>query len=199
MSKLFNFTENHFLSLIKQKIPLDCIFLLELIILEENIDSEEYLPFIQRLQRKGYIDGKQKPTEYGAALYKSLFEEVVAVKPKTIVQKNDLFEKWWETYPATNDFTINGRHFQGSQTKRIQKDECRKMFAIMCNSFKGEDIIAATAYHINNAKEVSFKRKDNQLTYVTNSLRYLREKYFEPFISKVKEKEQIAASKEFEI
>lgn len=199
MTKLFNFTEGQFDSLLKQKIPLECVFLLEMLVDKANVDDESYLPYLQRLQRKGYIDGKQQLTEYGTALYKSLFENVVAVKPKIIAIKNDLFEKWWEIYPATNDFEINGRHFQGSQVKRIQKAECQKMFSVLSNSYRPEDIIDATAYHINNAKEVSFKKKDNQLTYVTNSLRYLREKYFEPYIEKVKKTNKPTASKEFEI
>lgn len=196
MTKLFNFTEGHFDSLLKQKIPLECIFLLEMLVNERDVDNEPYLSYLQRLQRKGYIDGKQQLTEYGKALYKSLFEDVVAVKPKRAVEKNDLFEKWWETYPATNDFEINGRHFQGSQVKRVQKAECQKMFNVLSNSYKPEDIIDATAYHIKNAKEVSFKKRENQLTYVTNSLRYLTQKYFEPFIGKLKKEEK---PKEFEI
>jgi hypothetical protein len=197
MTKLFNFTEGQFDSLLKQKIPLECVFLLEMLVNERDVDNEPYLSYLQRLQRKGYIDGKQQLTEYGTALYKSLFEDIVAVKPRRVAEKNDLFEQWWETYPMSNDFTINGRHFQGSQMKRMQKAECQKLFNILCNSFKGEDIIAATAYHINNAKEISFKKRENQLTYIPNSLRYIREKYFEAFIKKVAEKS--SAPTDFEI
>lgn len=186
MTELFNLPTAHFQSLISQKIPLDCIYLLEMINNGENIDSEEFLSFLQRLQRKGYIDVHLKMTKYGEELYKSLFEEIVAVKVKKAVEKNDDFEKWWSIYPATNDFEINGKHFQGSQKKNIRKDECKKLFTILCNSFKAEDIIVATEYHINTAKEISYKKRENQLTYITNSERYLRERYFEAYIEKAK-------------
>lgn len=186
MNKLFNFTENHFLSLLKQKIPLDCIFLLEMLINKEDVDSEEFLPFLQRLQRKGYIDVKGELTEYGKGLYDSMSEEAVLVKVKKKVEKNDDFERWWDVYPATNDFMIHNRHFQGSQKKNIKKDDCKRIFTALCNTYKAEEIIKATEYHIYMAKEISFKKKDNQLTFIPNSERYLREKYFEAYIEKYK-------------
>lgn len=197
MNKLFNIPTAHFHNVIKQKIPLDCIYLLEMINGEEDVNFEEFLPFLQRLQRKGYIDNQMKMTKYGKDLYESLFQETVAVKPKRI-DKNEEFEKWWAIYPTTNDFEINGKHFQGTQKKNIRKDECKKLFTILCNSFKAEDIIKATAYHINMAKELSYKKRDNQLTFIPNSERYLREKYFESYIGKV-EKTESTSSNYFEI
>lgn len=200
MTKLFNFTEGHFDSLLKQKIPLECIFLLEMLVNERDVDNEPYLSYLQRLQRKGYIDGKQQLTEYGTALYKSLFENVVAVKPKRAIVKDDLFEVWWsECYPSTNDFTIEGRHFQGTQRKNIKREDCKRLFAALCNSFAPEDILEATKYHIQTAKEISLKKRQNQLDYIPNSERYLREKYFEPYISKYKANKGKQTIKEFEI
>jgi hypothetical protein len=199
MTELFNLSTAHFHSLLKQKLPLDCIYLLEMINNGEEIDSEEFLPLLQRLQRKGYISAHLKMTEYGNKLYNSLFEEIVFIKPKQTIAKNDKFSDWWTIFPATNDFEINGKHFQGSQKKNIKREECHNIFNILCNSFSPDDIIAGTNYHIQTAKEISFKKKENQLTYIPNSLRYLKEKYFEGYIEKAKKVVKIETSKEFEI
>lgn len=186
--KLFNINEDHFLSLSRKKIPLNALYLLEMIKLEKEPDDESYMPMLQWLQRKGYIDNKQKMTQYGEELYNSLFiegEKIVAKRTKK--EKNTLFDKWWEEiYPATNDFEIEGKHFPGSQKKNVKKEECERLFIVLCNSFRGEDIILATKYHIDMAKRISSKKGENQLTYITNSERYLRERYFEPYIEKAK-------------
>lgn len=198
MQELFSLSTGNFQSLLKQKIPLDCIYLLEMINNGEETDSEEFLPFLQRLQRKGYIDVHLKMTKHGEELYKSLFEEKVYVKPKK-AEKNSDFERWWAIYPATNDFEINNKHFQGSQKKNIKKDQCATLFNILCNSFTAEDIIRATEYHIFTAKQISYKKGENQLTYIPNSERYLREKYFEGYIDKYKKLGKKQENKDFEI
>lgn len=103
------------------------------------------------------------------------------------------FDQWWTIYPATNDFEINGRHFKGSQKKNVNKGQCKEIFDryVKLKLFLAEDIIRATEYHINLAKELSLKKGENQLTYITNSERYLREKYFEPYIEKSKKKKKV--------
>ncbi len=97
--------------------------------------------------------------------------------------KIDKFDEWWKIYPSTDAFIWNGQEFGGAQTKRIKKDMCKKHFAKLINSgLEADDIIKATIFHIEKAKKLSVSRKENQLTYVPNSERYLREKIFEPYI-----------------
>lgn len=202
MNKLFNFSEKHFQILCKLKLPVDCIFLLEMIKNEEDVSNEEYLPILQRLQRKGYIDVKGILTSYGNALYNSMWEDVteeIIVTKRRIRVEGDKFEQWWDVYPATNDFEMNGKHFQGTQKKNTGKEEARKLFEAVTLSIPPDDVIKATEYHINMAKEISFKKKENQLTYIPNACRYLREKYFEPYISKFKNVVKTSFPKEFEI
>jgi len=197
MTKLFNFTQAHYSSLCKQKIPLDCMFILEMIKEEQDIDNEEFLPFIQRLQRKGYIDIHNNLTSYGEELYESMKNEVVTeVKTRKRPRVNgEKFDEWWETYPATNNFTIQNTDFKGTQNKRIKKDECKRLFNVMCSSeFDPDDVILATKHHLQTAMELSLKRRENQVSFIPNSERYLRERYFEPYIKLYKEKQKTAKS-----
>lgn len=201
MNSLFNFSVEHFRTLCKQKMPLECIFLLEMIKYEVDVDNQDYITGLQRLQRKGYIDSKGKLTQYGEELYNSMWEDAVETK----VQKRkkvdgSKFEEWWAVYPTTNFFEIEGREFKGTQNKRIKKEECEKLFTLLCVSLSPDDIIKATAFHIQTAKEISYKKKENQLTYIANSERYLREKFFEPYLERAKKAELTAVTKkDFEI
>ena len=201
MTKLFNFTVAHYSSLCKHKIPLDAIFILEMIKEELPIDNEDFMSTLQKLQRKGYVDMKGILTSYGEELYQSFHNPVseeIKVK-KRIITPGDKFEQWWEVYPASNYFTINNREFQGTQNKRIKKEECRKLFNVLCSSeYNSDEVIKATAFHIKTAMELSFKTKQNQLSYIPNSERYLREKYFAPYIDKIK-KQEVAKTGDFEI
>lgn len=104
------------------------------------------------------------------------------------VKKSDKFEEWWKTYPATDAFSLNGKDFGGSQSKRVKKDICKKTFDKIINAgTPAEDIIKATAYHIEQAKKLSLKKGTSQLSYIANSERYLREEMFAPYIELSKE------------
>lgn len=108
------------------------------------------------------------------------------------IPKSNKFEDWWKIYPATDGFTLDGRKFDGSQSKRIKKDVCKKTFNKLINSgVDADDIINATKYHIEQAKRQSLKKGSSQLSYIPNSERYLRESLFEPFIEQSKELETI--------
>lgn len=188
---VFNIKKEHFIFLCKNKIPLDCIFIIEMIKKGEDINNEYFLPFIQRLQRKGYLDVHNKITVYGEELYNSLKEDIkeeIAIPKRNILDKNK-FDEWWENFPDSNYFTYNGVSFKGTQNKKIQKEQCRKMFNVLSTSlFTADDIINSTKYHISTAMELSIKKRENQLTFIPNSERYLREQYFKPYIERMNKK-----------
>lgn len=155
---------------------------------EEFIATEDVIltGAIQTLLRKGLIDKNNKLTLKGEELVKSInsTEEVQTKK----LALYDGFEDWWEIYPATNGFTYKNVRFAGIQSKRIKKSDCKNEFAkLIVSGFTKEQIIEATKVHIETAKELSYKHKlrENQLTFVPNSLRYLKEKCFEPYINLV--------------
>lgn len=199
MNKLFNINEGHFLSLCKKKIPLASIYLLEMIKQGKEPEDDSYMANLQWLQRKGYIDNKQKITEYGEELYKNLFiEEATVEVKKTKKEKNNLFERWWSAFPSSDGFEINGKIFKGTRKLTQKKGDCERLFNVLINSqFTGEQIIQATKVHVGNLIENSFKSRRNALTYLPNSERYLREKLFEPFIGK--EVEENKQTNDFEI
>lgn len=195
-------SQGHFQNLNKAGLTLNSIYLLEQIINQADIsglDDRHSLSALQTLQRKGYVDIKMQVSQTGLELYQSLDTEILVTKK--IKKQDDKFEEWWNVYPATDDFEINGRHFKGSQKKNIKKDECLVLFNKLINSgFTPDDIINATKYNIDNAKNLSLRKGTNQLSFITNSERYLREKCFEPFISKVQSKTKISDEpKTFEI
>lgn len=195
-------SQGHFQNLNKAGLTLNSIYLLEQIINQVDIsglDDRHSLSALQTLQRKGYVDIKMEVTQTGLELYQSLGTEILVTKK--IKKQDDKFEEWWNIYPSTDDFEINGRHFKGSQKKNIKKDECLVLFNKLINSgFTADDIIRATKYNIDNAKSLSLRKGTNQLSFITNSERYLREKCFEPFILKVQSKTKISDEpKTFEI
>jgi len=188
---IFNISKEHIINILKLKIPLSFIWLLEHIKNKGEI-PEASLKDKQYGERKGYLDAKGDLTKYGEELYESLFKDLPEVKIRKIEVKDENFEKWWDIYPASDYFEYKGRVFKGYQKKNIRKDECKKLFnvLIMGGRFTAEDIIRATEHHVEITKEKSFKENKNYVTFITNSERYLRERRFEPFINKIKEKEQ---------
>lgn len=190
-NKLFNINEGHFLSLCRKKIPLNSIYLLEMIKQGKEPEDDVYMANLQWLQRKGYIDNKQQITKYGEELYNSLFlegEQIIAKRTKR--ERNTLFEQWWECFPSSDGFEINGRVFKGTRKLTQKKADCERLFNVLINSqFTGEQIIEATKTHISNLKESSYKTRRNAITYLMNSERYLNEKTFEAFIGKEREEE----------
>lgn len=181
-NKLFNLRQEQMDSLTTSKIPLEAIYLLELI--TEGGEVPLYsLKYLQWLERKAYINRDWKITEYGTELYKSMFNEGI-VKTKRVVKKDDDFDKWWSVYPATDNFSLNGRDFPGTQSKKLHKEECRKMFNVILNEgLTADDIISATQYIVDNAKQTSIKKNENQMSYIANSERFLRERKFAPFVT----------------
>jgi len=188
--KLFHITIEQVVRLEKMKIPIGSVILLE-IMNEGKEVPEDMLKHLQYLQRKGYVDIKGSISKFGKELYDSLFlpAEQVKTAKKKAVDKEDDFEKWWNVYPATNHFTHKNKEFKGVQNKRIRKEDCRKLFFACTNGATSpEDLIRATKYHFETAKDLSVKSGDNQLSYIPNSERYLREKRYEAYIEISKSK-----------
>ncbi len=189
--KLFNLSPYHFMEVIGKGFDFNYIYLLSLVDEGYEISSfknSKIEAIIQSLVRKELITDNHKITQTGKDLLEFCNSSKRLQLNKLSENKED-FEKWWSEYPASNNFSYNGKLFEGSQSKRIQKDDCKILFNKLINSgYKPEDIIGATKYHIELTKKLSFTKKDNQLSYVYNSARYLREKSFEAYIEIYKQK-----------
>jgi len=177
----------NYLKLLDEGYSLDILYILQQI--KDGIDiSDEILHpkfglTYQFIQRKELISD-------GVLTLKG--EEVLSYidnKPKKVKTKStEEFILWWNTYPSTNMFVYNNKTFPGVQSKKIKKEDCKRLFNKLLNEkYSAEDIIKATEYHFKTAKELSFKTGKNELSYIPNSERYLREKMFEPYISLYKQ------------
>lgn len=181
-----NITLEKYIKVLNAGFSLDILYLLKLIKDKVDITDAILLPKIgavnQMLLRKQLITEDNQITMSGDELLSYIEDDE---NPKELVKKlktND-FDKWWVTYPATNMFIYKNKTFKGTQSKRVKKLECKQLFNKYINEgFTADDIINATEYHFQMAKDLSFKKGENQVSFIANSYRYLNEKMFVPFI-----------------
>jgi hypothetical protein len=183
-----------FLEINKKNYNLDIIYLLSLI--ENKIDislltseSVKISALYQSLIRKGLVnDSGDKLTTIGKDLLKFLDEEdsVKFIKKKT---STDFFEKWWQAFPGTDKFSYKGKSFSGSRSLRQNKENCKIKFnkIILEGDYTAEQVINALLYDVEMKKEASIKQGTNKLTFMQNSLTYLNQRSFEPFIELINE------------
>ena len=183
----------HFEQIIKNGYSLDMVFLLQLI--NENSDVKALCCDVPKLEavcqsiyRKGLVTEDYKITTLGKELLVFLEkdEEEKFIKKKV---NDDDFDKWWKTYPGTDTFTYKDKTFTGTRGLRQKKDECKVKFNKILNEgeYTAEDLIAALEYEILQKKENSIKTKTNKMSFMQNSLTYLNQRTFEPFIELIKE------------
>jgi hypothetical protein len=192
-----NVTLYHFEELIKKTYSLDLIFLLKM--LEEGIDTTELCAnsvrvcnLFQTLERKGLIGTDQKLTLQGKELL-SFMESEGEVKIAKKKAGPSEFEEWWKAYPGTDTFTHKGKRFTGSRSLRQNKDECRLRFEkiLLEGEYTLADMLAALKFDVEQKKENSVKTGTNRLTYMQNSLTYLNQRSFEPYVELIKEGAQV--------
>jgi hypothetical protein len=196
-------TPYHFEEIIKKGYSLDVIFLLKLI--EQQFDiqplcegSAKIAALQQTLVRKGLIsESDQKITTQGQELIKFIetkeATKIVKLKPVTTE-----FEDWWKVYPGTDTFKHKGKSFSGSRSLRQNKEECRIRFnkILLEGEYTAADLISALQFDVNQKKENSVKSGTNKLTYMQNSLTYLNQRSYEPFIELIKEGAQVQETPE---
>ena len=110
----------------------------------------------------------------------------------------DDFNNWWKLYPGTDTFTYKEKSFTGTRSIRVKKDECKLKF----NKILGEgeytvnEMIKALEFEVMQKKENSLKTGVNKMTFMQNSLTYLNQCTFEPFIELIKEGQKIQEVRE---
>ena len=79
--------------------------------------------------------------------------------------------------------------FTGSRTLRNSKDDCRLKFdkILLEGEYTPEQLIEALSFDVLQKKEASVKEKTNKLKYMQNSLTYLNQRSYEPFIELIQE------------
>lgn len=192
----------HFLELMKKQINLDMVYLLSV---AANPD----------MSVKPLIDGSLRiKNVYMRLLRRELISPetgLVTVKGKEILEyigsspgteldmkkKTSRFDEWWAVYPGTDNFTHKGRSFRGSRTLRANKQKCREKFDAIVNEgdYTAEELIKSLELNVFQKKEMSVKARMNKLTFLQNSLTYLNQRSFEPFVDLLKQGTVIGSSK----
>jgi len=197
-----NLSPHHFEEIIKKSYSLDHIFLLKMIYDQLDIsalceESAKINTLYFSLKRKGLIsETGDKITTLGQELL--IFIDTKD-SSKFVKKKNDvtLFEQWFKAYPGTDSFEYKNKTFTGCRSLRQNKDECRLKFdkILLEGEYSAETMIEALNYDVIQKKEQSIKNSTNKLTYMQNSLTYLNQRSFEPFIELIKEGHKIEETK----
>ena len=189
-----NITPYHFEEILKAGYSLDIIYFLKIANegydIEKLCDDPKLRVLCQTVRRKGLLSENFKITVIGKSVLGFLDEsgtpEMKLVKKKQV--SND-FDEWWKVYPGTDTFTHKGKEFSGTRSLRAKKDDCKaKLNSILAEGeYTIAELIAAIQYEVLQKKENSIKTKTNKLSYMQNSLTYLNQRTFEPFIELIRE------------
>ena len=193
-----NINPQQFEELIKRGYNLDVIYLLKLI--DEQYDvmplcesSMKIDSTYQTLIRKGLITrDDEKLTVLGRDLLVFLdtktSTKIIRRRPATTD-----FEEWWKTYPGTDSFEYKNKKFTGTRAIRKGKDECRLKFdkILLEGEYTAVQLIAALNYEILQKKESSIETRSNRMTFMQNSVTYLNQRAFEPYIELINEGETV--------
>jgi hypothetical protein len=189
-----NITVYHFEEILKAGYSLDIIYFLKLI--DDGADATALCEnpkmsvLCQTLRRKGLLSESFKLTLIGKSVLGFLDEEGTP-ETKLVKKKQDSndFDEWWKAYPGTDTFTHKGKDFTGTRSMRVKKDDCKaKLNAILQEGeYTIDELIAALKYEVLQKKENSYASKTNKLSYMQNSLTYLNQRTFEPFIELIRE------------
>jgi len=191
-------THYHFEQIYKAGYTLDIIYVLKLV--DEGFDvtslceDPKISVLCQTVRRKGLLTEEFKMTTVGKAILGFLDEEGEPYK-KLVKKKasSESFDLWWKAYPGTDTFTHSGKDFTGTRSLRAKKDDCKaKLNSILAEGeYTIEEMIAALEYEVLQKKENSVKTKTNKLSYMQNTLTYLNQRTFEPFIELIRDGKKI--------
>lgn len=184
----------HYYEILKKGYSLDMIFLLKLI----SETDEDYtfgtpgktIGIIQTMRRKGLLTDADKITEDGKELLKfiSSVETTPKLKRKKKEEKDDEFEQWWKAFPGTDTFEFKGRKFKGTRALRVKKDDCKAKIAKIINEgeYTISELVQALKLEIQQKAENSIKTGQNKMSFFQNSLTYLNQRTFEPYLELIK-------------
>lgn len=188
-------TPFHFEEIVKKGYSLDHIFILQAI--EGGLDiaplsekSAKIEALVSTCKRKGLLSEDGKLTIEG----KGILDFLTTKTTEKFAKKNTAptsFDDFWNTFPGTDTFKVGDRVFKGSRSLRVNKDQCQIKWNKIINEgeYKPEVIIKAIKLDIAQKKEMSVKKGENKLTYMQNSLTYLNQRSYEPFIDLLSDQE----------
>jgi hypothetical protein len=186
-------TFSHFEELYKNGYTLDMLFVLKLAEEADVMflcnDDVKLKTLLQGMIRKGILTENGGVTLSGKAVLEILNKEEAKPLSRKIPDKTDDFERWWKAYPGTDTFTYKGKSFSGTRSMRVKKDDCKLKFTKILNEgeYTADEMVAALQLEVEQKKDNSVKASENKLKYMQNSLTYLNQRTFEPYIELIKE------------
>lgn len=194
MTMVLNIDAQKVVDLSKKSLTLDHVYFLKMLEKEEDISllrSNLRLDLVfKSLIRKGYIDEDGKILPHG----KEILEFINGKKTKKVLEKKKMssmdFDKFWLNFPATNGFSYRGKSFKSVRALRINKEKCKEKLSSILNEreYTLDEIIGAIKIDVLNKKEESIRTGENKLSYMNNSLTYLNQRVYEPFIEEYRER-----------
>lgn len=189
-----NLHTSHFKQIIENGYSLDMVFLLKLAEEEECLESfcngsPKLEALYQGIYRKGLITVEDKLTLTGKSVLEFLTTAEDTTKFVRKKKTDDEFELWWKAYPGTDTFKVSGKSFTGTRSLRTKKDECKIKFNKILEEgeYTIKDMIDALQFEVSQKMNNSIKTGVNKMTFMQNSLTYLNQRTFEPFIELIRE------------
>jgi hypothetical protein len=183
---LIDINESQIKALSKVSLNLTHFWLLHLL---SGVDTVVYIPQIRErklLEDRGLIS-KKGILPAGEAFYKQIcdtkLETPVSKKVKEEAIDNG-FSEFWNSYPASANFSYRGMTFKSERALRSNKQVCEMLYnaAISKGEVTKEQILAALKYQVREAKEASFKTGTNKLQFFPGVEPYLRQEKYMAFI-----------------
>lgn len=177
--------------LLKKGYDLNIVYYLKLIDegydpMEISLKSEKLNNIWSSIIRKGLVTECKLSPEGKQLLEFMEGDDTIKIKRKK--PPEEPFVKWWNTFPGTDTFEYKGKKFTGTRALKAKKEDCKvKLNKILDEGeYTIDELIEALKLEINQKKENSYKTGSNSLKYMHNSLTYLNQRDFEPFIELIK-------------
>lgn len=178
---------------------LDMIYILKMFEAKVCTTSHPKIDALEEtLKRKGLLDEKENITEKGNELLSFLTSEKKVLKTKKVKSdSDDPFLKWWSTYPSTDTFEYKNKKFKGTRALKTKKDECKaKIIKLLASGeFTIDELVEALKLEIYQKAENSIKTGINKMSYFQNSLTYLNQGTYEPFVDLVRKGHKVEEDK----
>jgi len=192
--------QQKWLELLKKGYSLDLLYYLQLVEKEESIENTSKTEvFFNTLVKKGLLSDDGKLTLTGKELLDFVKNPSLSSFKKT-KPKNEDFDKWWQTFPATDTFEVNGKKFKGTRALRVKKEDCKAKIEKILNEgeYTIDDLIGALKLEVEQKIENSYKTGQNKLQYMQNSSTYLHQKTYEAYIELYKSGHKSELKQEFD-
>lgn len=168
---------------------MDVLFLLAVSASGEKLDkpTAKEANIIASLTRKMFVDKDFKITEEGKKIL-AFLDTVESLQMTKKIVKDEIFDRWWNAYPATDQWEHNGKVFTGERGLRVKKDECRTKFHEILNEgeYTVDQLIAAVEYEVTMKKTKSLETGENRMGFMQLTTTYVNQRTFENFVELAK-------------